>query len=990
VIAYPQSLFLFVNLNVKISGDLTANGTFNAVTGIYNFESTSSNTNPTTALILAGNITLLRIEIDTNTTVIIASGYTSYKIIPPSVFFVFTHYFFNHFQKRGIMKKILMRNIIILCLLVIGIAPQVFSQVTRHAVAAGGNWNSTSTWAATVGGAAGASVPVAGDIVNITNGAAVTVDIANAACATLNIRSTATGAGGTLNFLNSSSGLTVSGNVNVLIPNSGKTTLNVGSGTLTVGGNITLDGTTGNFTDVTIGTGTINVTGNTIVSGASSRLSFTGAGTIKTAGNFLSTTATGTFTAGAGKIECSNSAQRSLGAYTYNNIDITGTGIVLLTGATTINGTFNNTPNNQVKIEGNLTVGGTFNAGTGLYTFQTNSSTISGTFSLPKITVESGITVTNSGTLTNTDILNIDGTLTNNGILTKIDKDFNVNSGGTLTNSGTINKNTGAFNNSGTFNNNTGGTFTNTLLAFGNTGTINNEGTITLSGGATTVGGTVTNSGTINANSSAGQTFSGTLTNTGTISIGASLTNSGTLTNNNTITKTTGTFSNSGTFNNNTGSTLTNTGGGFTNTNIITNAGTIALDAGAVAIDGTVSNSGTINANSGAGQTFSGTLTNTGTISTGTNLTNSGTITNNGTITKTAGTLTLTGILNNNGVFSNTGAINCSAGSTLNCAAGSTLTNNSTITITPTVTLTFAGTYNGTGSFTGDLFTNTGVVAPGSTTDILSFSTGFTNSGTLNMEINGTTTPGTDYDRINVNGGNARIDGTINLTFGYTPVAGDKIRIVFVAAGGTYSGAATVGTTTGLPTGLKAVYIPATGNIEITTVTPVELVKFEAKKGEGKAAILSWTTASEKDNARFDIEHSTDGRSFAKIGEVKGNGTTYTAVDYSFEHPTPAKGVNYYRLHQIDYDGKNEYSPVRSFILGGKGLIVKNTLAKEAVTVVTDIESPTVVNIYNSAGQQVISNKTVQGEYMLDISALQNGLYIIRTTTGDVGRFTKL
>jgi hypothetical protein len=172
-------------------------------------------------------------------------------------------------------------------------------------------------------------------------------------------------------------------------------------------------------------------------------------------------------------------------------------------------------------------------------------------------------------------------------------------------------------------------------------------------------------------------------------------------------------------------------------------------------------------------------------------------------------------------------------------------------------------------------------------------------------------------------------------------------------------------------------------------VLPVELVKFDVKNNN-KSAMLSWTTASEKDNARFDIEHSTDGRSFAKIGEVKGNGTTYTAVDYSFEHPTPAKGVNYYRLHQIDYDGKNEYSPVRSLILGGKGLIVKNTIAKEAVTVVTDIETPTVVNIYNSAGQQVISNKTVQGEYMLDISALQNGLYIIRTATGDVARFTKL
>jgi hypothetical protein len=64
------------NLNVKIRGNLTANGVFNAGTGTYTFESTSPNTNPTTALTLTGNITLPRIEIDTNTTLTLASGST--------------------------------------------------------------------------------------------------------------------------------------------------------------------------------------------------------------------------------------------------------------------------------------------------------------------------------------------------------------------------------------------------------------------------------------------------------------------------------------------------------------------------------------------------------------------------------------------------------------------------------------------------------------------------------------------------------------------------------------------------------------------------------------------------------------------------------------------------------------------------------------------------------------------------------------------------
>ena len=89
---------------------------------------------------------------------------------------------------------------------------------------------------------------------------------------------------------------------------------------------------------------------------------------------------------------------------------------------------------------------------------------------------------------------------------------------------------------------------------------------------------------------------------------------------------------------------------------------------------------------------------------------------------------------------------------------------------------------------------------------------------------------------------------------------------------------------------------------------PVELMSFDVKKGQ-KAALLTWTTASEKDNAYFNIEHSTSGIDFQTIGQVKGNGTTTTATTYNFEHQTPSVFINYYRLKQVDTDGKTTLSP---------------------------------------------------------------------------------
>ncbi|MBC6610416.1 T9SS type A sorting domain-containing protein [Hymenobacter sp. BT507] len=94
---------------------------------------------------------------------------------------------------------------------------------------------------------------------------------------------------------------------------------------------------------------------------------------------------------------------------------------------------------------------------------------------------------------------------------------------------------------------------------------------------------------------------------------------------------------------------------------------------------------------------------------------------------------------------------------------------------------------------------------------------------------------------------------------------------------------------------------------------PVELVSFTAKAVQ-QNAVLNWRTASEKSNDHFVVERSVDGVAFVPVGSVKGNGSTSAAHDYQFKDGDAAQVARqlHYRLRQVDQDGTESLSPVRT------------------------------------------------------------------------------
>lgn len=87
---------------------------------------------------------------------------------------------------------------------------------------------------------------------------------------------------------------------------------------------------------------------------------------------------------------------------------------------------------------------------------------------------------------------------------------------------------------------------------------------------------------------------------------------------------------------------------------------------------------------------------------------------------------------------------------------------------------------------------------------------------------------------------------------------------------------------------------------------PVTFVSFTGKKQDNKTVLLSWETASEKDNSHFEIYRSADGKRFSKIGHTQAFNSS-TAKQYQFVDEMPMSGTNYYQLKQTDFNGKSTF-----------------------------------------------------------------------------------
>ena len=175
-----------------------------------------------------------------------------------------------------------------------------------------------------------------------------------------------------------------------------------------------------------------------------------------------------------------------------------------------------------------------------------------------------------------------------------------------------------------------------------------------------------------------------------------------------------------------------------------------------------------------------------------------------------------------------------------------------------------------------------------------------------------------------------------------------------------------------------------------TTVLPFELVSFTGKNTEGGNK-LTWTTASEKNNAGFEIQRSLDGKTFENIGFVKGIGSATTPSNYNFTDAA-ATGATYYRLRQLDFNGKAALSNIVAIepnVKASTGLKVYPNPSNGSQILLELTANTEGVIVTNAMGQTVFQQKTKrQSILQLNINDWANGLYFVKSGQ-EVVKFVK-
>ena len=181
--------------------------------------------------------------------------------------------------------------------------------------------------------------------------------------------------------------------------------------------------------------------------------------------------------------------------------------------------------------------------------------------------------------------------------------------------------------------------------------------------------------------------------------------------------------------------------------------------------------------------------------------------------------------------------------------------------------------------------------------------------------------------------------------------------------------------------------------LQIQGVLPVEFIDFTANN-DCDVIELDWSTASEVNNAGFELLFSTDGKQFDKIAFINGQGESHNVSNYSYSHDISKIALDqslYYRLKQIDKDGQYSFSKtvyarkdcdkeIKNLTLGpnptnGNINFIFNPI----------LQNDAEVTILNR-NQQLVKTFFIEANtnrFIKDIGDLVSGVYFIKINTGD-------
>ena len=171
---------------------------------------------------------------------------------------------------------------------------------------------------------------------------------------------------------------------------------------------------------------------------------------------------------------------------------------------------------------------------------------------------------------------------------------------------------------------------------------------------------------------------------------------------------------------------------------------------------------------------------------------------------------------------------------------------------------------------------------------------------------------------------------------------------------------------------------------------PVEMTSFTSQVN-GTSVALNWETASETNNAGFEVQ-MREGDGWNPLGFVEGHGTTTEAQTYSFDVGELGVGTHAFRLKQIDFDGAFEYSDGVEATIETPGTHLISSAypnpfnPQSQFTLAVAQEQHVTAELFNTLGQRVaiLFSGSVEANQpqlvTIDGAGLASGMYVVRVT----------
>lgn len=164
-------------------------------------------------------------------------------------------------------------------------------------------------------------------------------------------------------------------------------------------------------------------------------------------------------------------------------------------------------------------------------------------------------------------------------------------------------------------------------------------------------------------------------------------------------------------------------------------------------------------------------------------------------------------------------------------------------------------------------------------------------------------------------------------------------------------------------------------NNTATNALPVSWLNQPVVKLHTRQTNITWSVTFQINNEKYIIEHCKDGRNFSPIGQIAGDGTSNETKHYKYTHTSPSIGMNYYRIKQVDYDGKYSYSNIANVRYDGdSNIIIYPNPTSSEVTITTTEQ--TTLQIMDVNGRLLNKQDISEGQNTINLSQLPTVILI--------------